>query len=316
MNETIIYYKLIGYDSNKELLDLESCFGEIVTLHKPSLMLRNGILMSQTLTKFNMPSPMLEIVNAQITLFDGSDGIIKRVNHTALDMFECCYKYNIKMKVLGLDTGNIIPTTEGIQFLANTKSKTMIIPREAIEINRYKTPGKNLTKAIINGGIEVIPKEYFMLCNNLVELQMPASLRFISDFSFMRTKIKELKFPDSLVSIGDGAFKYSDNLQELNLSNTSVRSIGTKAFEGCLNLKKVVLSKNLKTLTVGMFSLCHSLEFIRIQSEIKKIQHFLPEMISGDKLIIEAPYCIKSGLDTYIKSLHYYNKILIKYYNL
>lgn len=68
--------------------------------------------------------------------------------------------------------------------------------------------------------------------------------------------LKEVKLPDSIVSIGAQAFALCKEITEMILPD-SVREIGHHAFRDCRNLKKVILPKEIKILPAGIFAFCN-----------------------------------------------------------
>lgn len=76
------------------------------------------------------------------------------------------------------------------------------------------------------------------------------------DCFFNCTNVKQVTIPDGIVSIGVQAFALCKGLTEIIVPD-SVTEIGHHAFRDCRGLKKVIMSKNLKTLPIGLFSFCY-----------------------------------------------------------
>lgn len=75
----------------------------------------------------------------------------------------------------------------------------------------------------------------------------------------------ELTLPNSLESIGDGAFRGCSGLIELTLPN-SVKSIGDIAFRGCSGLTELTLPNSVKIIGDGAFAYCSGLGKITVES--------------------------------------------------
>ena len=75
----------------------------------------------------------------------------------------------------------------------------------------------------------------------------------------------ELTLPNSLESIGDGAFRGCSGLTELTLPN-SVKSIGDIAFRGCSGLTELTLPNSVKIIGDGAFAYCSGLGKITVES--------------------------------------------------
>ena len=104
---------------------------------------------------------------------------------------------------------------------------------------------KEKNKASYSGSI-AIPKE--VTYNNKT-----IKVTSIGEYAFAACGLKTITIPNSVTSIGDGAFKWCSSLKSVTIPN-SVTSIGEDAFDGCYNLKKVT-SKIAKPFAInGPFS--------------------------------------------------------------
>lgn len=82
--------------------------------------------------------------------------------------------------------------------------------------------------------------------------------------------IKEIKFPDSLVSIGKEAFAGLETLESVVMPD-SVVEIGEESFANCSKLKHVVLSRRLETIPQKAFFQC-ALEHVILPDSIKSVE--------------------------------------------
>lgn len=82
--------------------------------------------------------------------------------------------------------------------------------------------------------------------------------------------LKSAKLPDSIKSMGYGAFQLCRNLEEINLPK-NLENIGRHVFHDCKSLKEIILPEKLKTIDEGAFFGCNSLESIVIPNSVKKI---------------------------------------------
>jgi hypothetical protein len=76
--------------------------------------------------------------------------------------------------------------------------------------------------------------------------------------------------PDSVTSIGDGAFYHYGKLTRVNIPN-NVTSIGLGAFEGCSSLTKVIIPNNVTTIGDRAFRECTSLNSVTIGNNVISI---------------------------------------------
>lgn len=79
--------------------------------------------------------------------------------------------------------------------------------------------------------------------------------------------LETIKVPDSVISIGKGAFSDCDLLKKLVLPD-SVTSIGKGAFSDCDSLKKLVLPASLKSWKKGIAQNCSSLSKVVNRSKV------------------------------------------------
>jgi len=84
-------------------------------------------------------------------------------------------------------------------------------------------------------------------------------------------KIVEVTMPDSITSIGTGAFLGCKSLRSVKMSKNITR-IGDNAFSGCKSLKSVELPSGLESLSVNLFSQCMSLKNFTIPKGVVSIE--------------------------------------------
>ena len=78
---------------------------------------------------------------------------------------------------------------------------------------------------------------YTQLSLILDTLKIPSNIKYIGDFAFAHSSLKEIKIPDSIFSIGRSAFL--DTLITTLELPRSVEMIDTGAFTGCDDLKTI-----------------------------------------------------------------------------
>ena len=74
----------------------------------------------------------------------------------------------------------------------------------------------------------------------------------------------DVAIPDSVTSIGDGAFAHSSNLTSVTIPN-SVTSIGGDAFYGCRGLTNVVIPNSVASIRGNVFRACTDLTAIQVE---------------------------------------------------
>ena len=115
-----------------------------------------------------------------------------------------------------------------------------------------------------------------------------------------RRKIVSIHIPNTVKSIGSKAFYDCENLKSIKLSS-KISSIGYGAFLGCVELSNIELPETIKTIGGEGFCGCKSLRKIQLPSKISKLDY--ATFNSCTKLeIIELPQTIKQ-----IREWNFYN---------
>jgi hypothetical protein len=106
-------------------------------------------------------------------------------------------------------------------------------------------------------------------------------------------RIKTVKLPDTLKTIGWGAFENCHKLEKINIPKSvnkidccafaecenlkkitipgSIKSLELDTFDGCKNLKNVIMKKGVKKIGFGVFGDCKRLKTVKIPSSLKSI---------------------------------------------
>ena len=92
-------------------------------------------------------------------------------------------------------------------------------------------------------------------------------------FSWCFYSLKSIIIPDSVTSIGDGAFSECHSLKSINIPD-SVTRIGYSAFKSCGGLTSISIPPSLTTIEDGTFLGCHSLRNINIPDTVTRIEDY------------------------------------------
>lgn len=118
---------------------------------------------------------------------------------------------------------------------------------ENIVVRDYDLPwGEYLSqikKITVNEGVTSISDLAFVMCSNLIEVNLPDSLRKIGCGAFNYCiNLKEIYIPDGMVGIEDHAFAICVRLEKINIPR-SIEVLGEGVFESCVSLKSIELPK-------------------------------------------------------------------------
>ena len=106
---------------------------------------------------------------------------------------------------------------------------------------------------------------------NAEQVVIPNSVTSIGDGAFSGCdSLAEIVIPNSVTSIGNGAFYYCGSLAEIVIPN-SVTSIGDSAFSGCKSLVDIVIPNSVTSIGEWVFYDCKSLVDIVIPNSVTSI---------------------------------------------
>lgn len=149
-----------------------------------------------------------------------------------------------------LEEINFPSTLESIDGYAfcNSLLSEVLLPDQALNLGEYIFSScVKLKKVRLPQPLKIIPYNMFSDCQSLTECPLPEGLETIGTTAFAGCKNYSPAFPESLKSIGNGAF-YDSGIKEVRLGNSKVTTIGEDAFRYCDSLTYVeyppAISKN------------------------------------------------------------------------
>ena len=86
----------------------------------------------------------------------------------------------------------------------------------------------------------------------------------------LANSITSVVIPDSVTSIGNGAFQLCTNLTSVTIGN-GVKSIGDNAFRSCESLKTLTMGNSIETIGAHAFWYCISLQGVTLPNSLTKI---------------------------------------------
>lgn len=123
--------------------------------------------------------------------------------------------------------------------------------------------------------------------SDIKEYAIRKGTQVICDYAFGRTEISRISFPDSVLVIGDKAFKECQKLTSILLP-PALREIGDCSFE-YTGLRDIEIPNGVLVMGDGAFRECYRLESIRISSSVQEIGKELTVWCKHLKSIIVDP---------------------------
>lgn len=94
--------------------------------------------------------------------------------------------------------------------------------------------------------------------SNITSIVLPEGLEVVECLAFENCKyLENITFPSTLIKIGECAFDGCVSLKQIDLSKTKLTQITEGAFVDCKNLEKVILPESVKMLQLGAFARCN-----------------------------------------------------------
>ena len=234
----------------------------------------------------------------------------EELNEAITDEFGVKYsKDGRKLLKAPYDLDSTYSIKEGVKIICERaffncgSLSSLVIPDSVSRIGNGAFNGCHYLKKLeIPDGVTRLGEGAFEGCSSLESLVIPASvvnikgnpfycwtgkLRCLSPYfiyednvlfdrdkstiiSFRDIKATSYTIPDSVTSIGEGAFRGCSSLGSLVVPD-SVTSIGDYAFEGCESLKNLVIPDNITSIEKGVFQGCSSLTDIVIPNRVTSI---------------------------------------------
>lgn len=132
---------------------------------------------------------------------------------------------------------------------------------------------KDLVSVILPKTIQTIGRSAFWQCK-ITSLTIPAQVREIGNNAFMSCKhLERISFDGNVIeTIGDHAFQYCESLTSFSMPNSLI-SIGEGCFANTLNLQEVTIGLGLSEISHSAF-MDSAITGINIPSNIKKIGNY------------------------------------------
>ncbi|HEP1818309.1 TPA: leucine-rich repeat protein [Streptococcus suis] len=160
---------------------------------------------------------------------------------------------------------------EGIRIpdgmLESTGIATFIVPEGVTEIGKYALrDNKTTDKDSVFGSSSSEPDKWAGLTNVI----LPSTLTKIDNRTFESTSIKFIDIPNGVSEIGEGAFRFSPDLETVKLPK-ELKRLGGYLFEGNEKMTLLVLPDKVESIDVNAFVNMPNLEKVYIPASVNSI---------------------------------------------
>ena len=188
-----------------------------------------------------------------------------------------------KLDATAFDWKNVKTTEDGDAVYAGTKNNPHwilvewknknTIPEIADDVQGIG-PGAyqdNLavTNIKIKDGITAISADCFKGCKNLKTVELPSSIKRITQEAFHASHVEKVILNEGLEEIETCAFWNVKELKSIEIPS-SVKTIGHQSFEGC-GLEEVILNEGLNSIAHYAFQKCSNLKEITLPASLKSL---------------------------------------------
>lgn len=222
------------------------------------------------------------ITDGVLTGIDASvEGVVDLREKTEIvKIGENAFKGNTNITYVMLP--NTVETLESGAFQECTKLKGISIPSRLKNVGSSAFTGCTaLTQVALPNSVESIGSSAFKGDSRLFMVHMRSAaysrLNTIGDSAFegcsaleMFCSDEEYDLPDSLVTIGDNAFKDCVRIDEVDMGD-GITQLGSGAYQGCTGIEKVDISKGLAKVSQYAFKDCTNLMEIEFSTGDPKL---------------------------------------------
>ena len=227
----------------------------------------SAYIVEKAINNYNITNNTTNNINADVVNVYGGDGADFVIRGGVLEKYKGAATEVVIPDNVTVIGGGAFYSCEGITSVVIPDSVSVIGDRAFEGCN-------NITSVVIPDSVVEIRRAAFRNCKRLKEVVLPKKIDTIEAYTFKFCGLISIEIPSSVISIGDEAFSYCENLTRIEIPR-SVTYIGEMAFYHCPNLKEVTIHGEPQTGWdgLGIFDGCDQLTVINASQEWKE-QHY------------------------------------------
>lgn len=177
----------------------------------------------------------------------------------------------------------------------NLPVREMVLPSTITKIGDSAFEGSGIETFTYAGELTAIGKRAFAGCARLhtVDISKCAAVDIIPEECFKDSSLQRLILPDTIVTIGDGAFRNNHSLENFEIPG-SVESIGAFAFGECTNLKNLKIDGAHTVVATSAFEGCKNLSNLQVNPKNSFVYN------NAARLFMDSPKLLKQEGDCFL----------------
>ena len=243
----------------------------------------NGILTNASKAKY---ATELSQYNEELQLFK-SNKVLENMDFEGESLIsaENSLDYNTKPAEETGNIYNVIPSLKGSHFdgkLEVIKGELLLNSQDKAEIEVAQSVGIAVNPYEITDEGELISSNgNLLLMDETGTLRLPESVTSIGVGAFSNVEgLKTIIIPGTVKEIKKDAFRNNTTLENVIMED-GVEIVGEHAFEGCRNLKEINLPDSIIEIRTHAFYECSSIKNIEIPSKIKSLNNMVFSMCTN-----------------------------------
>ena len=157
------------------------------------------------------------------------------------------------------------PLNKGAElYIGDERLVDLVVPDGIEKISKFSFFGCTSIQSVTLGAdVKTIADLAFHSCSEIVSVTFNDKLETIAQYAFFNCRKMncELKFPDTLVSIGNYAFANAGSVTGIKLGS-SLTTIEQAAFQGCAKVAEVTIPETVTYIGKYAFQYCNSLKSV------------------------------------------------------
>ena len=174
-------------------------------------------------------------------------------------------------KCSSLASINIPSTVEAIYTMAFDQCSSL----DSINVDDSNNAYKDIDGVLISRNIDAAVGDklfYYPLGKTDESYTIPDGVKVIGNMAFYKSQLKEVTIPASVRELENNAFQKAENLQNVNIAEGGMKTLGSNAFSYCSSLQSIDIPQTVNYIGSDCFSYCSSLRSVTLPDGLTDIK--------------------------------------------